>query len=66
MKTAELRKKTEQELTETLKKLIKESDENRLNILKGKEKNVKKGSLLKKQIAQVKTVLTEKRILQNA
>lgn len=66
MKTAELRKKTEQELNETLKKLIKESDENRLNILKGKEKNVKKGSLLKKQIAQVKTVLTEKRILQNA
>lgn len=66
MKTAELRKKTEQELNETLKKLVKESDENRLNILKGKEKNVKKGSLLKKQIAQVKTVLTEKRILQNA
>ncbi len=66
MTLAELRKKTEQELNETLKKVVSELEVNQLNILKGKEKNVKKGSQFKKQVAQIKTVLTEKRILQNA
>lgn len=63
MNTAELRKKTELELNDSLKKAVKELEENQLSVLKGKQKNVNKGSYLKKDIARIKTVLAEKRIL---
>lgn len=60
MNTKELRNKTENELNKQLKDLKKELEGFVTNVLQGKEKNVKKGKFLKKDIARIKTVLNEK------
>jgi large subunit ribosomal protein L29 len=63
MNAKELRQKNEQELSDTKKNLEKEIREVSLNTLQGKEKNVKKAGLLRKDVARLLTVLNEKKIL---
>ena len=65
MNTKELRKKSEIELREALIKLEKDYRDQVGNILQRKEKNVKKARLVKKDIARVKTIMTEKRFIKN-
>gem|GEM_PF-4295279 len=55
----ELRQKTELELKELLLKTKKELLDTSSNILQRKEKNVKKPRAIRKQIAQIKTLLAE-------
>lgn len=59
----DFRKKTIEELQQELTKTLKELEQANLNLLQKKEKNVKKAGQLKKTIAQIKTLLTEKQIL---
>lgn len=63
MKISELRQKTEQELREYLEKLTKEVKDARNSALQSKEKNVKKPIALRKEVARVMTLLTEKKVL---
>ena len=63
MNAKELRQKNEQELSYTKKNLEKEIREVSLNTLQGKEKNVKKAGLLRRDMARLLTVLNEKKIL---
>ncbi|KKS06257.1 MAG: 50S ribosomal protein L29 [candidate division WWE3 bacterium GW2011_GWF1_42_51] len=63
MNAKELRQKNEQELSDTKKNLEKEIREVSLNTLQGKEKNVKKAGLLRRDMARLLTVLNEKKIL---
>ena len=63
MKTAELRQKTAQELTDMLKKFEKDLKEAVSNALQKKDKNVKKVRFIKKDFARTKTVLNEKEFL---
>ena len=63
MKTSELRIKTETELKEVLKKLRKDLSETRINWTQGKEKNIKKSLLLRRQIAKVLTLEKEGQVL---
>ena len=60
MNTKDLRNKTENELKKQLKDLRKDLETFGSNVLQGKEKNVKKGKFIKKDIARLKTVLNEK------
>ncbi len=64
MKTSEIRNKTETELKELLNKLRKDVTETKLNLLQGKEKNMKKGINLRRQLAKTLTILKEKQVLQ--
>ncbi|HBY09664.1 50S ribosomal protein L29 [candidate division WWE3 bacterium RIFOXYC2_FULL_42_13] len=63
MNAKELRQKSEQELSDTKKNLEKEIREVSLNTLQGKEKNVKKAGLLRRDVAKILTVINEKKIL---
>ncbi len=63
MKTSEIRNKTETELKELLQKVKKELSDNRMNWLQGKEKNNKKGLMLRRQIAKIITVIKEAKVL---
>ncbi|KKS31923.1 hypothetical protein A2380_01290 [candidate division WWE3 bacterium RIFOXYB1_FULL_43_24] len=63
MNAKELRQKNEQELLDAKKNLEKEIREVSLNTLQGKEKNVKKAGLLRKDMSRILTVLNEKKIL---
>lgn len=63
MTAAELRAKSTAELLEVVKTISKEIDTISSDILKGKSKNVKKIHALKKDLARVNTVFTEKRYL---
>jgi ribosomal protein L29 len=63
MKTSEIRNKTETELKELLQKLTKELSDNRINWAQGKEKNNKKGLMLRRQIAKIITVTKENKVL---
>jgi len=60
MNIKELRNKTETEIKKQLKDLKKDLEIFSTSVLQGKEKNVKKGMFLRKDIARVKTVLNEK------
>lgn len=60
MKMKDIRNKSENELKKQANDLKKELEVFVSNILQGKEKNVKKGRFLRKDIARVKTVLNEK------
>ncbi|RJR26389.1 50S ribosomal protein L29 [candidate division WWE3 bacterium] len=64
MKVAELREKTKQELVEMITKLTTDIKTSTLDILKRKEKNVKKPRLLRKDLARITTVLNEKKVLE--
>ncbi|MBN1162268.1 50S ribosomal protein L29 [Patescibacteria group bacterium] len=61
MNIADVRKKTETELTETLREVRRECEKIVKDILQNKEKNVKKLGFLKKDIARLKTVLNERK-----
>jgi len=61
MTIKDIRTKTENELTKQLKELKKEMETFVTNILQKKEKNVKKGMFLRKDIAKIKTVLNERK-----
>ncbi|NMB69966.1 50S ribosomal protein L29 [candidate division WWE3 bacterium] len=63
MKTSEIRNKTETELKELLQKIKKELSDNRMNWVQGKEKNNKKGLMLRRQIAKIITVIKENKVL---
>jgi len=60
MNAKELRNKTENELNKQLKSLKGDLESFSTNVLQGKEKNVKKGVFIRKDIARVRTVLNEK------
>jgi ribosomal protein L29 len=60
MELNELRNKTVEELNEQTKSLKKEVSEVMNTVLKGKEKNFKKATKLRRDIARVLTVLKEK------
>jgi len=64
MKAAELRNKTGLELAESLSLLRKEIKDSVTGILQGKEKNVSKIRALRKDVARVKTIFNEKKILE--
>ncbi len=66
MTIQELRTKTKDELKDTLNKKLKELGDVSLNVLQGKEKNVKKTYFVRKEIARIKTLLNEKRSTENA
>jgi ribosomal protein L29 len=63
MNIKELRQKTEQELTDMLKKAEKDLNTAMTDLLQKKEKNVKKPGFLRKDIARIETILNEKKIL---
>jgi len=60
MYAKELKSKSLTELNKQLKDLKKDLETFASNVLQGKEKNVKKGLFIRKDIARVKTVLNEK------
>jgi len=60
MNIKELKNTTENDLKKKLKDLKKDLETFSSNVLQGKEKNVKKGKFLRKDIARIKTVLNEK------
>ena len=63
MKAADLRSKSEQEMKELIQKTKRELEDIVSNVLKGKEKNVKKINRLKREVARIKTLLGEKEFL---
>lgn len=66
MNLADLRSKTEEELkvlTASLKKDMQKVSE---DLIKGKEKNIKKVKYLKKDFARIQTVLNEKKFLKES
>lgn len=65
MKMQDIRKKTVKELKAEIIKQKKEMENVVMNILKEKEKNVKKVKFLKRDIARLKTVLNEKNLKGN-
>ncbi len=65
MNVKELRNKNEQELTENLKKIKTELKDVSASTLQGKEKNVKKAGLLRRQVARLMTLIGEKKFLVN-
>lgn len=63
MKAQEIRQKDMDELQSMLKSLKKDLQDLSKNIIDGKEKNVTKIRLLKREYARVATVLNEKAVL---
>lgn len=61
MKLQDLRKKTEKELQDTLKSLQEKSGELRFQLAAGKVKNTREVRTTKKSIAQIQTILQEKK-----
>ncbi|GIW69543.1 MAG: hypothetical protein KatS3mg101_0290 [Patescibacteria group bacterium] len=66
MDIKELRKKNMQELEDSKRDLEKEIREVSMNTLQGKEKNVRKARLLRKDLSRLLTVISEKKILEEA
>ena len=56
----DLRKKTIEDLQKELVKVQKDLQNTVSDVLQGKEKNVRKVGLLKKDVARVKTLINEK------
>lgn len=63
MKTSELRNKTEIELKELVTKIKKDLKDVRLDVMQGKEKNIKKALNTRKLLARIITISKEKQIL---
>jgi ribosomal protein L29 len=59
----ELRTKTVKDLEDLIISKKNEIVENSKNIVKGSEKNVKKNLFLRKEVARIKTILNEKKLL---
>lgn len=66
MDVKELRKKNIDDLEGSKKDLEKEIREVSMNTLQGKEKNVRKARLLRKDLSKLLTVISEKKILEEA
>ncbi|MBW6441675.1 50S ribosomal protein L29 [Patescibacteria group bacterium] len=56
----EFRKKTIEDLNKELTKVQKDLQNTVSDVLQGKEKNVRKVGLLKKDVARIKTIINEK------
>lgn len=65
MKALDLRNKTKEELTESLKTMRSDLEKSVRDVLMDKEKDKHKPNKLKKDIARIKTVLAEKEVLEN-
>lgn len=63
MMSQELRTKTIKDLEDLLVSKKNEILENSKNMLKGSEKNIKKNLFLRKEVARISTILTEKRLI---
>lgn len=63
MKIIDLRQKSEQELKDLHVKTKKELGETVTNVFLKKEKNIKKPGNLRKDIAQILTILNEKKFM---
>lgn len=63
MQAKELRDKNLKELTKTLEKALEDYEKYMHDIYKGKEKNVSRAKFLKKDIARIKTVMSEKKFM---
>jgi len=63
MMSQELRTKTVKDLEDLIISKKNEIVENSKNIVKGSEKNVKKNLFLRKEVARIKTILNEKKLL---
>jgi len=63
MMSQELRTKTIKDLEDLIVSKKNEIVENSKNIVKGSEKNVKKNLFLRKEVARIKTILNEKKLL---
>ncbi|HLB51688.1 50S ribosomal protein L29 [candidate division WWE3 bacterium RIFCSPHIGHO2_12_FULL_38_15] len=63
MKSSDLRNKSEKELKDLIQKTAKELEDVVTDVIKGKEKNIRKIRPLKKDIARLKTLLSEKEFL---
>jgi len=61
MKLVELRRKTEKELADMEKSLKEKARDLRFQLVAGKIKNVREIRLTKKSIAQLQTILQEKK-----
>lgn len=61
MNMKDIRNKTESELNKQIKEIKKDLETFVSNILQKKEKNVKKGMFLRKDLAKIKTVLNERK-----
>jgi ribosomal protein L29 len=61
MNIKDIRNKTESELNKQIKEIKKDLETFVSNILQKKEKNVKKGLFLRKDLAKIKTVLNERK-----
>jgi ribosomal protein L29 len=61
MNIKDIRNKTESELNKQIKEIKKDLETFVSNILQKKEKNVKKGMFLRKDLAKIKTVLNERK-----
>ncbi len=63
LNTKELRTKTEEELNEMLRELAGEIKSSLSSVLDGSSKDTGKTRRIRKDVARIKTVLNEKRIL---
>jgi len=63
MQAKEIRDKNLKELEKTLTKAKEDYEKLMHDIFKGKEKNVSKAKFLKKDIARIKTVISEKKFM---
>jgi ribosomal protein L29 len=59
MKVSELRQKTTEELLELIKTWQKDIEKVSLDILQGKEKNIRRPRFIRKDVARAKTILKE-------
>ena len=63
MQAKELRTKSKDELQKELENLKKELEKRMLEIYKGKEKNVVKTRFLRRDLARINTILSEKKFM---
>ena len=66
MKAKDIRTKNTKELIKELKDKNKELEKLMLNVYKGKEKNLGAPRFLRKDIARIKTVLAEKKFMEES
>jgi ribosomal protein L29 len=64
MNLQELRQKTTKEIQDELTKKRKDLEKVMSDLMLGKEKNVKKAVFIRKDIARLKTVINEKKVLE--
>jgi len=60
MKTREIKEKTTEELLQMLPAIARQLSDARFGLAAGRVKNVKEASLLRRSIAQIKTIVHER------